>query len=203
MLFIMLAFSVLFESVKAPGLGLGARYMFTMAIGRLLRAISFVSTILPSARPWCASTRFRSVPSYPHPWAQKYYVPYASDASAIRQLIHLDIAYGMCILRMKKSFIWCLIFLCVVGCFVFASNLKSLGCVLLSCLCNCFRLSLLFICGWLCLVFSSPYAYLSLPFEKSVPTPPPKETEEGKAKKMLLPVFCFLHNTICSGKCLL
>lgn len=93
MLFIMLAFSVLFESVKAPGLGLGARYMFTMAIGRLLRAISFVSTILPSARPWCASTRFRSVPSYPHPWAQKYYVPYASDASAIRQLIHLDIAY--------------------------------------------------------------------------------------------------------------
>ncbi|XP_058212846.1 protein PHLOEM UNLOADING MODULATOR [Rhododendron vialii] len=92
MLFIMLAFSVLFNSVKAPGLGLGARYMFTMAIGRLLRAISFVSTILPSARPWCASARF-SVPTYPHPWAQKYYVPYASDATAIRQLIHLDIAY--------------------------------------------------------------------------------------------------------------
>lgn len=95
MLFMMLAFSVLFDSVKAPGLGLGARYMFTMAIGRLLRAISFVSTILPSARPWCASARF-SVPTYPHPWAQKYYVPYASDATAIRQLIHLDIAYGMC-----------------------------------------------------------------------------------------------------------
>ncbi|KAG5553709.1 hypothetical protein RHGRI_011559 [Rhododendron griersonianum] len=93
MLFIMLAFSVLFDSVKAPGLGLGARYMFTMAIGRLLRAISFVSTILPSARPWCASARFSSVPTYPHPWAQKYYVPYASDATAIRQLIHLDIAY--------------------------------------------------------------------------------------------------------------
>ncbi|KAF7145461.1 hypothetical protein RHSIM_Rhsim04G0148800 [Rhododendron simsii] len=92
MLFMMLAFSVLFDSVKAPGLGLGARYMFTMAIGRLLRAISFVSTILPSARPWCASARF-SVPTYPHPWAQKYYVPYASDATAICQLIHLDIAY--------------------------------------------------------------------------------------------------------------
>ncbi|GMP79857.1 hypothetical protein CsSME_00035206 [Camellia sinensis var. sinensis] len=92
MLFIMLAFSVLFDSVKAPGLGLGARYIFTMAIGRLLRAITFVSTILPSARPWCASTRFR-VPAYPHRWAQKYYVPYASDANAIRQLIHLDRAF--------------------------------------------------------------------------------------------------------------
>ncbi|XP_028081834.1 uncharacterized protein LOC114283206 [Camellia sinensis] len=80
MLFIMLAFSVLFDSVKAPSLGLGARYIFTMAIGRLLRAITFVSTILPSARPWCAS-------------AQKYYVPYASDANAIRQLIHLERAF--------------------------------------------------------------------------------------------------------------
>ncbi|CAA6667652.1 unnamed protein product [Spirodela intermedia] len=47
MLFMMLAFSVLFDSVKAPGLGLGARYMFTMAVGRLLRAATFVSTILP------------------------------------------------------------------------------------------------------------------------------------------------------------
>ncbi|GLT32124.1 hypothetical protein SLA2020_068120 [Shorea laevis] len=93
MLFIMLAFSVLFDSVKAPGLGLGARYMFTMAIGRLLRAITFVSTILPSARPWCASARFR-VPEYPHIWAQKYYVPYASDANAIRQIIHKDVAYA-------------------------------------------------------------------------------------------------------------
>ncbi|KAK6118782.1 hypothetical protein DH2020_047473 [Rehmannia glutinosa] len=59
MLFVMLAFSVLFNSVEAPGLGLGARYMFTMGIGRLLRAISFVSTILPSPRPWCASGRFK------------------------------------------------------------------------------------------------------------------------------------------------
>ncbi|OVA02463.1 Sphingomyelin synthase-like domain [Macleaya cordata] len=93
MLFMMLAFSVAFNSVKAPGLGLGARYMFTMAIGRFLRAITFASTILPSLRPWCASSRF-SVPSHPHPWAQKYYIPYASDASAIRQLIQRDIAYA-------------------------------------------------------------------------------------------------------------
>ncbi|KAH7525110.1 protein PHLOEM UNLOADING MODULATOR [Ziziphus jujuba] len=93
MLFMMLAFSVLFDSVKAPGLGLGARYMFTMAVGRLLRAITFASTILPSARPWCAKARF-SVPAYPHRWAQKYYVPYASDANAINQLIRMDIAYA-------------------------------------------------------------------------------------------------------------
>ncbi|KAM7252957.1 hypothetical protein ACFE04_025575 [Oxalis oulophora] len=93
MLFIMLAFAVLFDSVKAPGLGIGARYMFTMGIGRLLRAITFVSTILPSARPWCATARF-GVPSYPHKWAQKYYVPYASDPTAIRQVINQDIAYA-------------------------------------------------------------------------------------------------------------
>ncbi|KAM1568789.1 hypothetical protein EV2_035098 [Malus domestica] len=93
MLFVMLAFSVLFDSVKAPGLGLGARYMFTMGIGRLLRAITFVSTVLPSARPWCATTRF-TVPSYPHRWAQKYYVPYASDSNAIRELLRQDIAFA-------------------------------------------------------------------------------------------------------------
>lgn len=94
MLFIMLAFSVLFESVEAPGLGLGARYMFTMGIGRLLRAITFISTILPSARPWCASARFL-VPQHPHPWAQKYYVPYAKDQNAIWKLIRWDTAYGI------------------------------------------------------------------------------------------------------------
>lgn len=93
MLFIMLGFSVLFDSVKAPGLGLGARYLFTMAIGRLLRTITFVSTILPSPRPWCAVTRYQ-VPSYPHRWAQKYYVPYASDANAVREVIYQDFAYG-------------------------------------------------------------------------------------------------------------
>ncbi|XP_078434709.1 sphingomyelin synthetase family protein isoform X2 [Wolffia australiana] len=89
MLFIMLAFSVLFNSVKAPGLGLGARYMFTMAVGRLLRAATFVSTILPSLRPWCATARF-PVPSHPHPWAQKYYLPYATSSEAIRRLIDTD-----------------------------------------------------------------------------------------------------------------
>ncbi|XP_004237801.1 protein PHLOEM UNLOADING MODULATOR isoform X1 [Solanum lycopersicum] len=93
MLFIMLAFSVLFESVEAPGLGLGARFMFTMGIGRLLRAITFISTILPSARPWCASARFL-VPQHPHPWAQKYYVPYATDSNAIRNVINWDTAYA-------------------------------------------------------------------------------------------------------------
>lgn len=93
MLFLMLGFSVLFESVKAPGLGIGARYMFTMAVGRLIRVLTFVSTILPSARPWCASARFR-VPRHPHPWAQKYYAPYASDANAIRQLLHTDTNHG-------------------------------------------------------------------------------------------------------------
>ncbi|CAN7122762.1 unnamed protein product [Brassica rapa subsp. narinosa] len=94
MLFVMLGFSVVFDSVKAPGLGLGARYIFTMGLGRLLRAITFVSTILPSARPWCASSRFNNVPSHPHRWAQKYYVPYAKDPSAIRQLLHWDAAYA-------------------------------------------------------------------------------------------------------------
>lgn len=93
MLFMMLAFSVLFDCVEAPGLGLGARYMFTMAVGRFLRAITFASTILPSPRPWCATSRFR-VPAYPHRWAQKYYVPYASDSDAISQLIYSDVAYG-------------------------------------------------------------------------------------------------------------
>lgn len=97
MLFIMLAFSVLFDSVEAPGLGLGARYMFTMGVGRILRALAFVSTILPSARPWCASARFK-VPSYPHHWAQKYYVPYAKDSDAIRWVLHHDIAYGIIII---------------------------------------------------------------------------------------------------------
>ncbi|CAA7404465.1 unnamed protein product [Spirodela intermedia] len=89
MLFMMLAFSVLFDSVKAPGLGLGARYMFTMAVGRLLRAATFVSTILPSLRPWCAATRF-PVPLHPHPWAQKYYLPFSSSSDAIRRLIQTD-----------------------------------------------------------------------------------------------------------------
>lgn len=105
MLFVMLAFSVLFDSIEAPGLGIGARYMFTMAIGRFLRAISFVSTILPSPRPWCASSRFDEVPAHPHPWAQKYYVPYASDYNSIRQIIYQDIAYGMLLPYQYFSFV--------------------------------------------------------------------------------------------------
>jgi len=93
MLFMMLGFSVLFNSVKAPGLGLAARYMFTMAIGRLLRAMTFISTILPSTRPWCADSRYE-IPSHPHPWAQKYFMPYASDSTAIRRVIQTDTHYG-------------------------------------------------------------------------------------------------------------
>ncbi|CAI0427161.1 unnamed protein product [Linum tenue] len=93
MLFIMLGFSVLFDSVQGPGLGLGARYIFTMAIGRLLRTMTFVSTILPSARPWCAASRFQ-VPPYPHSWLQKYYTPYASDPNSIRQILQSDWAYA-------------------------------------------------------------------------------------------------------------
>jgi hypothetical protein len=93
MLFIMLGFSVLFDCIKAPGLGIATRYMFTMAIGRLLRTITFIATILPSARPWCAVARYQ-IPEHPHPWAQKYYVPYASDSSAIRRVITNDMAYG-------------------------------------------------------------------------------------------------------------
>lgn len=93
MLFLMLAFSVLFDLVKAPGLGLGARYMFTMGIGRLLRVMTFVATILPSARPWCAQARFQ-VPDHPHPWAQKYYTPYVSDPNKIKDLLDKDFIYA-------------------------------------------------------------------------------------------------------------
>lgn len=93
MLFIMLGFSVLFNSVKAPGLGLGARYMFTLAIGHLLRPITFISTILPSPRPWCVDYRYQ-VPLHPHPWAQKYFMPYASDSAALRRLVQSDTLSG-------------------------------------------------------------------------------------------------------------
>ena len=100
MLFLMLAFSVLFDFVKAPGLGLAARYMFSMGVGRLLRVMTFVATILPSARPWCAQGRF-NIPRHPHPWAQKFYTPYATDAQRIRDLLTQDMAYG-------KYFFYCL-----------------------------------------------------------------------------------------------
>ncbi|KAG8070963.1 hypothetical protein GUJ93_ZPchr0006g41272 [Zizania palustris] len=93
MLFIMLGFSALFDCIKGPGLGIAARYMFTMAVGRLLRTITFLATILPSARPWCAEARYQ-MPDYPHSWAQKYYAPYASDPDAIRRVIQEDIPYA-------------------------------------------------------------------------------------------------------------
>jgi hypothetical protein len=93
MLFLLLAFSVLYGCVKAPGMGLGARYMFTMGCGRLIRVLTFVATILPSARPWCAHARFKTA-SHPHPWAQKYYVPYAKDPNMVREIIDRDHAFG-------------------------------------------------------------------------------------------------------------
>ncbi|KAL3513897.1 hypothetical protein ACH5RR_026614, partial [Cinchona calisaya] len=93
MLFVMLGFSVFFNCVESPGLGLGAKYMFTMGVGRLLR-FGFVSTVLPSPRPWCVSSRYQ-IATYPHRWAQKYFVPYATDSNgAIRKVIHYDIAYA-------------------------------------------------------------------------------------------------------------
>ncbi|XP_024386487.1 protein PHLOEM UNLOADING MODULATOR [Physcomitrium patens] len=93
MLFLLLAFSVLYGCVKAPGMGLGARYMFTMGVGRLIRVLTFVATILPSARPWCAHARFKTA-NYPHPWAQKYYMPYAKDPNMVRQVIDRDEAFA-------------------------------------------------------------------------------------------------------------
>ncbi|KAJ1696302.1 hypothetical protein LUZ63_004814 [Rhynchospora breviuscula] len=92
-IFVMLGFSVTFGSIKPPGLGFAARYIFTMAVGRLLRAFTFIATILPSPRPWCALVRYR-IPNYPHPWAQKYYEPYTSDSDAISRLLQLDSAYA-------------------------------------------------------------------------------------------------------------
>uniref|UniRef100_A0ACD5ZAR4 Uncharacterized protein n=1 Tax=Avena sativa TaxID=4498 RepID=A0ACD5ZAR4_AVESA len=93
MLFIMLGFSALFDCIKGPGLGIGTRYMFTMAVGRFLRTITFLATILPSARPWCAEARYR-IPDHPHAWAHKYYAPYASDPRAIRRVIVSDMPYA-------------------------------------------------------------------------------------------------------------
>ncbi|XP_073395253.1 protein PHLOEM UNLOADING MODULATOR isoform X2 [Physcomitrium patens] len=93
MLFLLLAFSVLYGCVKAPGMALGARYMFTMACGRLIRVSTFTATILPSARPWCAQARF-TIANHPHPWAQKYYVPYSKDPRMVQQIISRDEAFA-------------------------------------------------------------------------------------------------------------
>ncbi|CAN1128545.1 Histone-lysine N-methyltransferase SUVR5 [Linum perenne] len=49
-------------------------------------------TFPDTARPWCAAGRFQLL-TYPHPWAQKYYVPYASDSNAVRQILQSDWAY--------------------------------------------------------------------------------------------------------------
>ncbi|KAG6543627.1 hypothetical protein Mapa_014990 [Marchantia paleacea] len=92
-LFLMLCFSVLFGCAKAPGVGIGARYMTSMGIGRLLRVMTFLPTILPSARPWCAHARFRTA-SHPHPWAQKYFTPYTSDPELVRKLLKVDEAFA-------------------------------------------------------------------------------------------------------------
>ena len=67
--------------------------MVTMGIGRLIRVLTFVSTILPSARPWCAHARFKTA-NYPHPWAQKYYMPYANNPENVREVINRDVAFG-------------------------------------------------------------------------------------------------------------
>eukprot|EP00271_Cylindrocystis_brebissonii_P010245 TRINITY_DN26387_c0_g1_i1.p1 TRINITY_DN26387_c0_g1~~TRINITY_DN26387_c0_g1_i1.p1 ORF type:complete len:486 (+),score=60.20 TRINITY_DN26387_c0_g1_i1:276-1733(+) len=90
MLFVLLAFSVLFNCIPAPGLGLAARYCVAMGIGRLLRFATFCSTVLPSPRPWCAAHRFWGTPPYPHPWAQKYFTPYAQNEEMIREILRRD-----------------------------------------------------------------------------------------------------------------
>lgn len=94
MLFVLLAFSVLFGYVRAPGMGLGARFCTAMGMGRLLRFITFASTVLPAPRPWCAQNRFYGSPSHPHPWAQKYFVPYSRNTDMIRELLKRDMCFA-------------------------------------------------------------------------------------------------------------
>ena len=93
MLFLLLCFSALYGCVKAPGMKLGARYMFTMGVGRLIRILTFSATILPSPRPWCAHSRFKTA-NHPHPWAQKYYMPYAKDPFMVKEVISKGKAFG-------------------------------------------------------------------------------------------------------------
>ncbi|CAI5496671.1 unnamed protein product [Closterium sp. Naga37s-1] len=95
MLFMLLAFSVLFNCIPPSGIGLGARYCFTIGLSRLLRFLTFASTILPAVRPWCAAARFGSTsPRHPHPWAQKYFVPYATNHDMLHQVISTDVAFA-------------------------------------------------------------------------------------------------------------
>eukprot|EP00897_Mesotaenium_endlicherianum_P008793 jgi/Mesen1/7942/ME000422S07099 len=95
MLFIMLAFSVLFGYADAPGLALGARYCLAMGAGRLLRVLTFSSTLLPSPRPWCAGDRFWGSAGHPHPWAQRYHVPYAGSHFMLQELLRRDTCFAM------------------------------------------------------------------------------------------------------------
>ncbi|CAI5996022.1 unnamed protein product [Closterium sp. NIES-64] len=95
MLFMLLAFSVLFNCIPPSGIGLGARYCFTIGLSRLLRFLTFASTILPAVRPWCAAARFGSTsPRHPHPWAQKYFVPYATNHDMLHEVISTDVAFA-------------------------------------------------------------------------------------------------------------
>ena len=94
-LFVLLGFSVLFNCIPPPGLGLAARYAFTMGVGRILRFLTFAATILPAVRPWCAQGRFGDMCArHPHPWAQKYYLPYARNHDMMYRLLTVDRAFG-------------------------------------------------------------------------------------------------------------
>ncbi|XP_026401060.1 uncharacterized protein LOC113296913 isoform X2 [Papaver somniferum] len=78
------------------GLRLGASYMFLMAVGWLLRAIHLLQRFCHQFGHGVLHLYMFPVPSHPHSWAQTYYVPYSSDATAIWQLIQHDIAYVTC-----------------------------------------------------------------------------------------------------------
>ncbi|GJP35827.1 hypothetical protein CLOM_g20377 [Closterium sp. NIES-68] len=95
MLFMLLAFSVLFGAIPGPGMALGARYCFTIGLSRVLRFLTFASTILPAPRPWCAEARFGDTcPRHPHPWAAKYLMPYNENPDLLHQLISTDTAFA-------------------------------------------------------------------------------------------------------------
>ncbi|CAI7831616.1 unnamed protein product [Closterium sp. NIES-53] len=95
MLFMLLAFSVLVGAIPGPGMALGSRYVFSIGLSRILRVATFVSTILPAPRPWCAESRFGDTcPRHPHPWAAKYLTPYNDNPDLLHQLISTDTAFG-------------------------------------------------------------------------------------------------------------
>ncbi|GBG69976.1 hypothetical protein CBR_g4804 [Chara braunii] len=82
MLFLMLAFSVIFGCIRPAGVGLGSRYMTAMGLGRLLRVLVFAGTTVPSPRPWCAETRFPYLPAHPQPFIREFYTPYVRGAES-------------------------------------------------------------------------------------------------------------------------